>query len=240
MMRFMNYASPMQPGQPPSNATPVYELSGWWARAGALIIDSVLVGVVSGFVGALVGISLFGPEGALDPSRESSEIDFTYGLLTLTVGAIYYCAIMTRTNGQTVGKQATGIRVVREDGEEMDVKFAFARQTLVIALLFNFLAAFALFIPTIINYLFPIWDDKNQALHDKIVKSRVVKAHPVMYQQYGPPVGYAAPAAPYAPPPPQPYAPPPPPPAPPSPPPANQPQPYTPPQDFVNPVPDDD
>lgn len=252
MMRPMNYAAPTPPpGQAPAPPTPVFELSGWWARAGAFIIDAIIVGVLTMVIGGILGVALFG----VDENSEGGAFDATVIVVSLLVGTIYYCAIMTSTNGQTVGKQATGIRVVREDGLPVDVTFAFVRQTIVIGLLFNLFGAL-LVVPWLANYLWPLWDDNNQALHDKMVKSRVVRAHPVMFQQYGPPAGYAPPAQPYAPPqqpyaaPPQPYAPPPPaPPAPPPPaalppppqPPAqSQPQPYTPPPGFENPVPEDD
>lgn len=240
MMRSMNYAAPTPPpGQAPP--TSVFELSGWWARAGAYVIDAIILFVLTMVVGGILGASLFGEDVATAESGAAGGLDLLILFVVLAVGAIYYCAMMTATNGQTVGKQATGIRVVREDGQPVDVTFAFVRQTLVIGLIFNGVGALFV-LPMIINYLWPIWDDNNQALHDKMVKSRVVKAHPVMYQQYGPPAGYGPPPTPYAPPPPPPPGPPPhaalpPPPRPPA---GNQPQPYTPPPGFENPVPEDD
>lgn len=230
-MRQMNY-QPQVPGQV-GQPTPVFELSGWWARAGAQIIDSIVIGVIAVVIGALTGAIVFSADTTSDGAETAFKTaDLAFNLLGLAVGAVYYCTIMVRTNGQTIGKQATGIRVVREDGEPIDVWFAFKRETLVIGLLFNTLGLILLWIPGLLNYLWPIWDDNNQALHDKIVNSRVVKADPVMYQQYGapgqfPPVGgYPAPGQPYAPPQPVPYAPPQP--GQPAPPPPPPPQPYAP------------
>lgn len=224
-------------GQPPEawgqSAPPSYVLSGWWLRAGALIIDSIIVGFVSVIIGAgLFGFGFGGPFGGL-------EIQ----LVAIAIGAVYYCWIMTSTNGQTVGKKATGIRVVREDGKPVDAGFAFMRQIVVIQFLFGGLGALLLGIPTILNYLWPIWDDGNQALHDKIVKSRVVMAESAVAAgpmvpaagyptspgaPYGSPYGAPVPPGPPAPPPPshippdpfaapQPPAPAPPPPQPPAP-----------------------
>lgn len=249
----MNYA-PQNPQ--PTGSPPVYELSGWWPRAGALIIDSIIVGVITGVVGLVIGLSLFSEDLDSAENSYSGSLDFTFSLVSLAIGAVYYCWIMTSTNGQTVGKKATGIRVVREDGKDVDPVFAFVRQIIVIQLLFNTLSWLLLWIPGLLNYLWPIWDDKNQALHDKIVKSRVVRARAVSTQQYG--THYAdpqtfQPAQPVPPPPadpsrqPQPQAPPPPPVPgqspqyqPPPPPPPGQPPHYQPPPGFTNPVPEDD
>ena len=230
MMRPMNYA-PQTP--PPSGSPPVYELSGWWPRAGALIIDSIIVGAIAGAIGLIVGISLLSEDLDDGDYSYSGSLDFTFSILSLVIGAVYYCWIMSATNGQTVGKKATGIRVVREDGKDVDPGFAFVRQILVIQLLFNTFSWLLLWIPGLLNYLWPIWDDNNQALHDKIVKSRVVRARPLAQQQYGtnytdpqtfqPDVG--APPSPVAPPPP---------------PPPGQPPSYQPPPGFTNPVPEED
>lgn len=108
----------------------------------------------------------------------TNHLDVYFWSMPLLVGGVYYLLQMPRTNGRTLGKMATGIRVVRESGQPVDVGFTLFRQTLVIFMLFWGLAALLLFIPTILNYLWPLWDDKNQALHDKIVKSRVVLANP--------------------------------------------------------------
>lgn len=108
----------------------------------------------------------------------TNQFDIYLTLVPLVVSAVYYLLQMPRTNGQTLGKMATGIRIVRESGQPVDVGFTLFRQTLVIYCLFSGLAIFLLFIPTILNYLWPLWDDRNQALHDKIVKSRVVLVNP--------------------------------------------------------------
>lgn len=251
---------PGQPGAPP----PVYELSGWWRRVGAEIIDAIIIMVIS-MVFVVPFVTLAVTQAALTEGPDSafSTLDIGLNFLSLAVGAVYYCAIMVSTNGRTIGKMAAGIRVVREDGEAVDVWFAFKRQTLVITLLFNTLGLLLLWIPGLLNYLWPLWDEKNQALHDKIVHSRVVMADAVENPPYHPPGqflpagGYPPAAQPYAPQPPQspqpgltsspaPMPPPTPQPGQPYAPSASTqpgqapPQPYQPPPDFTNPVPEDD
>ena len=79
-------------------------------------------------------------------------------------------------NGQTFGKQIVGIRVVRDVGQPFDMAAAFVRELVVKQLLFNFVGGFFFSIPTLLDYLWPLWDDQNRALHDMVVKSHVVRA----------------------------------------------------------------
>ena len=67
------------------------------------------------------------------------------------------------------GKRALGIRVTG-DGSDRSIGYgrAFGRHAII--------AVFAFFVlPVILDYLWPLWNAKNQALHDKVVGS-VVKA----------------------------------------------------------------
>ncbi len=92
----------------------------------------------------------------------------------LLVGAIYYALTIGRSgenNGQTIGMQVVNIRIVRETGEPMTAGTAILRETLVKGILMAIC-----FIVTILNYLAPLWDDRNQAWHDKIVNTLVVEA----------------------------------------------------------------
>lgn len=78
-----------------------------------------------------------------------------------------YLVYFTGTTGQTLGKRVLGIKVVRADGTAMDWGTAALREIvgkLVSAVILG------------IGYLFPIWDARKQALHDKIASTLVVKA----------------------------------------------------------------
>jgi uncharacterized RDD family membrane protein YckC len=41
---------------------------------------------------------------------------------------------------------------------------------------FEYLMAVVLFVPWIVDMLFPIWDPRNQTLHDKVTNTVVVKS----------------------------------------------------------------
>src|SRR3954469_25022030 len=87
-------------------------LAGWGTRAGAALLDGLIVWtlvLVAMFVMAMVRVFL-GLE----------AMNFTLWLLIVFLcGSAYYAGTMTRAgerNGQTLGKQTLGIRVVRNDG----------------------------------------------------------------------------------------------------------------------------
>ncbi len=73
-----------------------------------------------------------------------------------------------QNNGQTFGKQAVGIRVKRDTGNEIGFWYSALREILVKGIL----GPLTLFI----DYLWPLWDKRNQALHDKVVGTFVVDA----------------------------------------------------------------
>jgi uncharacterized RDD family membrane protein YckC len=166
------------------------QLSGWWPRAAALILDGIFAGLIANVllypVLAIAGIE----QDPVDENATASEAMDAYFsdvfwkvalisiVLSFIVYIFYFGLAMARKgkyNGQSLGKQILGIRVVREDGKPVNFSYAVVRQILVIQILFGILMLPFLYIPTIINYLRPIWNKGNKALHDSIVKSRVVR-----------------------------------------------------------------
>lgn len=152
-----------------------YELSGWWRRVGAYIIDGILLGVVTFPLIALLGI------GTTSTSSSSAEFSVQGGafLVAILVGAavslLYAPITMVTFKGSTLGKLATGIRVVRADGNTVTFGYAALREVVVKGLLFGIIGALTFGLGQLINYLWPLWDAENRALHDMMVKSRVVR-----------------------------------------------------------------
>ena len=83
--------------------------------------------------------------------------------------------MMARTNGKTLGRMVTNIRVVRTSGEQITFGFAMLREVVVKSLLFGIVGSFTFGLATILDVLWPLWDEENRALHDFIVSTRVVK-----------------------------------------------------------------
>jgi uncharacterized RDD family membrane protein YckC len=144
-------------------------LAGWWVRGGALVIDVMIQ--------ASVELTLLIVVWTIDgrPRLTVGETEMVLFIVGLPVVILYAPLLLVRPgahNGQTVGKQAMGIRVVREDGMAMTFATAILRETLgrqLIALL-----TYGLYLP--VDYLWPLRDRRNQALHDKIGRTLVVAA----------------------------------------------------------------
>jgi uncharacterized RDD family membrane protein YckC len=154
-----------------------YVLAGWWSRVGAQVVDGIIISAV-----ALV---LFLPLGAAFGVGFADDSDATVwaalaGLLlwVVCVGIIallYAPAMMARTNGKTLGRMVTNIRVVRTSGEPVTFGFAMLREVVVKTIAFGIAGAFTGGIANLVDVLWPLWDEENRALHDFVVQTRVVK-----------------------------------------------------------------
>lgn len=175
------------------------DLAGYWSRVGATLLDGLVVGVV-----VFVVLLLAAAAGASDDSASTVVI-----ISAVLSSLLYAPALMCRKgehNGQTLGKQAAGIRVVREDAQPIGAPVALMREFVGKGLLG--------LIPfyTIVDYLLPLSDRRSQAIHDKVATTFVVRADavPDLGHRAGEPPAPGAPAG-WAPPtssPPQGWAPP--------------------------------
>ena len=175
----MSYTSTPPPGAggPAPALSGPRVLAGWWSRAVAQIIDGVIVGIGAAalFVAISEPLSLgfFADDsgGFIGPL-----VDLLFATVCLAIVALFYApAMMARTNGQTVGRQATGIRVVRTNGKPVGFGFAMVREGLVKAMLFGFLFWTTLGVVCLLDVLWPLWDEENRALHDFIVDTRSIR-----------------------------------------------------------------
>lgn len=155
----------------------------WGRRLGAYLIDSLLLGIP-------MGIYLFGnmPDlsslvATVDPvtgqpdqaAFQSYFTDLMAMSLRVTfifaaIAALYY-VVCHATTGQTPGKMAVGIRLVRVDGEKAGWAEACKRA------LVNPIVQVVPFVggPVLLmNGLWPLWDEKRQSLGDKLAKTLVV------------------------------------------------------------------
>ncbi len=175
------YTSPAPPGAGgPAPASAVAAggrpvLAGWWRRAIAQIIDGVIISI-----GAVVVLAVFAALGATADTDGGLAAVVVAGLLAVLafsiVALLYAPFLMARTNGQTLGRMATGIRVIRADGQRMSFGFAVLREVLVKALLIGVVAGATIGIAWLIDVLWPLWDEENRALHDFVVNTRTIVA----------------------------------------------------------------
>ena len=175
------YAGPAPPSgwdQPIAPVTPGWAgrpLASWGSRVGATLIDGLVLLIPIGLVGLLVF-------GGLDDDPSLWKIFGAFILYLLLVGAVvllYAPVTMMRrgaANGQTLGKQAVGIRVVRDGGEPVGFGLAAVRDVVVKSLLVWIASTIIPFVPWLLDVCWPLWDDENRALHDMVVSTHVVKA----------------------------------------------------------------
>lgn len=134
-----------------ANTYPTTEKIGFLTRALATIIDIVIISIVNGILGAI----LFGG----DQVRGSG--------LNLAIGLAYYLYFWSSYgHGQTLGKRALGIRVVKTNGSELTIVDALIRYVGFI------LSCLVLFI----GVIWVAFDANKQGWHDKIASTYVVKA----------------------------------------------------------------
>jgi uncharacterized RDD family membrane protein YckC len=183
------------PGKPPHTTPDGQLLSGWWRRVFARIIDSIIVGIIglpltgyfyyqySQVLWDYLKTTLDAAEAgtpttttALPPEVYKWMIPAV--LIGLVVSFVYEYLFLTK-KGATPGKMMLRIAVRLRDvpgnppGLAVAKRYGFDIALSVVGVipLVGTLAGFI----ALINYLWPLWDDKNQALHDKVAATNVVR-----------------------------------------------------------------
>lgn len=132
--------------------TPWGPLSGWWRRVGATIIDALLIAIPIGFVLGLANTT-------------QSIID-----LVFLAAFFLYITLLLGGSGQTLGNRAVSTRVVDANrGTPIGNNRAAVRALVQIVLQITFIG-------WIIDFLWPLFDSRNQTLHDKAAGSLVILA----------------------------------------------------------------
>ncbi|MYT33254.1 MULTISPECIES: RDD family protein [unclassified Streptomyces] len=177
-----------QPGMPGMPGMPMGYAS-WGARVGAFLIDGLIIAavpvilfIISGVIaGASASRSI--PDTSSCPPGDytcvSNAINSASSSSTpvgaLLVGALGYVVMLAAvifliakegSTGQTPGKKALGIKVIKEStGQTLGFGMTFVR----------FLCRYLNGVLCGIGYLWPLWDEKNQTFGDKIVGNVVVQ-----------------------------------------------------------------
>lgn len=128
----------------------------WGARAGALILDGLIIGLIAAVLLSITGIS-----------------GILVWLLWLAVAVAYHGVTMTRSgerNGQTLGKQAANLRVTRDDGQPLTWSTVALREGALKGLgwWFTFGVGF------LVDVLWPLGERERRSLHDLAIKTHVL------------------------------------------------------------------
>jgi uncharacterized RDD family membrane protein YckC len=174
-----SYGGPVPPGgweQPIYQQVPGWHgrpLASWGARLAAYLLDALILLVpVIALTVAIVAVAA--------GSDTAGWVTAILGFLAYLVAVFLYAPLLMARegehNGQTWGKQALGIRVIRDNGERMNFGWGALREIVVKGLGVGIASSIIPIIPWFLNFFWPLWDDENRALHDMVVSTHVVQA----------------------------------------------------------------
>ncbi|HEV7657397.1 MAG TPA: RDD family protein [Mycobacteriales bacterium] len=172
------YASPQWGSAPPGYGAPAVTYASWGARVGAFLLDwlfSLLLYVPGGI---LLGVAVGTADTTtnLDGTTSVENINgglLAFGIIVLIAGfvvQIWNQGWRQGSKGWSWGKQIVGIKLVREStGQPPGGGTGIGR-----LVLRGVLGIVPFYI--ILDYLWPLWDEKNQCLDDKILSTLVIRA----------------------------------------------------------------
>ena len=134
---------------------PHVELAGFWRRAGAYVIDIVIVW------SAILGLQLLT---WVLPRSLAGPIDLLFPLLFLTI-LLGYFPYFWANSGQTPGKRLLGLKVVSTAGNKLSMGRAWVR----------LVGYWVSSLPLAPGYIWVALDRRKQGWHDKIAGTQVVK-----------------------------------------------------------------
>jgi uncharacterized RDD family membrane protein YckC len=133
-------------------------------RCGAILIDYIILVAIVAF-STLVSRLLGGGARSIGSSSE------TVGIVFAVVVAVFDLGVLPGLTGLTVGKWATGLRILREDGGDIGVGRAFLR---------HFVGYPLSFITLGLGFLIAALTTRGRGLHDLIANTIVVREGPAI------------------------------------------------------------
>lgn len=140
----------------------VVSLAGAGARLGARLLDGVLVAVAATVLVVVMGVVF----------ADAAVIFLS--VIAAAAAALCYEVTLTAVKGQTLGKMALRIKVVRQDNGLIP-GWGKSLGRWIIPTALGAIPVIG-WILALLVYLWLLWDPLRQGLHDKAVKTLVVKA----------------------------------------------------------------
>ena len=150
--------------------------AGWWRRAKAMIVD-ILIFMLAALIPTVMVVV-----GLVTVVDEETDNDTAWvGWILFAIGLVLWLVVMVwagwkfgwrqGVTGVTPGKRRLGIRLVDVGTGEAPGGARGLGRWLVPGLINSVVNVFSL-----IDYLWPLWDDENQRVTDKMFKTWVVEA----------------------------------------------------------------
>jgi uncharacterized RDD family membrane protein YckC len=147
------------------------EFAGFWRRAGAYIIDAIVLGAFFAFLEPLFWPDfgkLFDVSTNFDSTIWMTQFKALANVISTILSGLYFVYFWT-WRGQTLGMMVAGVKVIRTDGTTLDVGHGIVRY-------FGYLVSI---IPLFLGFIWIAFDARKQGWHDKIADTYVVKLPPV-------------------------------------------------------------
>jgi|ERR1700681_768682 len=158
---------------PPGYGPPASPFASYPARLGAWLIDWVITSVIGAVV--LLPIHAVRRDNSViingtHTTRFAFHVSSQGFLLSALIVIIYGTAFIGSRRGQTLGMMVTNAKAVDAmSGGPIGFARAMGRAV------FEYVLIFLLFIPWVVDMLFPLWDNRRQTLHDKVTNTVVIK-----------------------------------------------------------------
>ncbi|MDO8473454.1 MAG: RDD family protein [Dehalococcoidia bacterium] len=135
------------------------DLAGFWIRLGAFVIDSAIIGATSWIISFSIGQIM----GAADPLEFPPVLRASFmGLIG--VFSIFYFPWFWRHGGQTPGKRALGIKLIRTDARPLAWRASWVR----------FLGYVVCTAGIGVPFIMVAFDSRKQGPHDKMARTYVI------------------------------------------------------------------
>ncbi|MCF3111849.1 RDD family protein [Niabella sp. CC-SYL272] len=147
------------------NEAPPAVYGTFWERLGAVLIDGVILGVAGAVLNNIFGLG-FSREVLYN--ADTGAIYAAYwksNSVPLVIQWLYFALMESSAKQATLGKMALGLKVTGMNGQRISFLNATGRY------FGKIISAIIVFI----GFLMVLWDDKKQALHDKMAGTLVVK-----------------------------------------------------------------
>lgn len=131
-------------------------------RFGALFLD----GIIQALPIYAIFFVIIAASGAFSGKEPNPLIFLAIYPPLFAIPVLYEALMLSTRNGQTIGKMALGLRVVRPDGSPISTGQAWGRAAM--RLVLNFFCA------GIVDYIPAFFTDEKTALHDLVAGTRVV------------------------------------------------------------------
>ncbi len=147
---------------------PTIEIAGFGRRLVALFIDVIILVAINWVINtvwALASGEGFKAEVPTEALIETAGPSWPLGALVAFLVFVAYIVLFWRWKGRTPGKMIMRLKIIRSDGSDLHWSDVILR----------FLSYIISFLIFLIGFIWAFFDDYNQALHDKLANTYVIR-----------------------------------------------------------------